>query len=116
MTADRYQISDPQARLWIEDIELKGTQSIFFEQVKPVAMEFFGPILSLLMPVVQQLLQSAVNAAMYRASEATVEPGSLEWAKGTPVRERIARNKRQDEEGLAPLKGEVCDYTDNPDV
>lgn len=66
-TADRYSIPFSQAYAWITDIERKGTQSIFFEQVKPVALDFFAPILSTVMPAIETIVSAAVAAGMIKA-------------------------------------------------
>lgn len=66
-TADRYNIPFSQATAWMGDIERKGTQSIFFEQVKPVALDFFGPILSAIMPAIQSIITAAVTAGVAQA-------------------------------------------------
>ena len=118
MTAERYEISTTNALLWVHDIEEKGTKSIYFEQVKPLAMEFFGPILSVLMPVVEQLLQAAVNATISRSKEigesTTVRGMVRRIDDGFDVaeeREKILRHV-DDPNG----EKEIRVHTDNPDV
>lgn len=65
--ADEHGISLPQASLWIGDIEEKGTQSIYFEQVKPIAMKIIEPVWSMIKPVLEDLARTAYQAALHSA-------------------------------------------------
>jgi hypothetical protein len=66
-TAERYNITTAEALMWIHDIEDKGTKSIFFEQVKPIAQEFFAPILSAVLPAIGDIISAAVAAGIVKA-------------------------------------------------
>jgi hypothetical protein len=75
-TAERYSISTTEALLWIHDIEEKGTQSIFFEQIKPVAIDFFAPILSVVAPALKQIIAAAVVAGIAQARSVNEKEGN----------------------------------------
>lgn len=103
LTANRYQINDPLARLWIHDIEEKGTQSIYFEQVKPVVLDFCGPILSVIMPAIQRLIAAAVAAGIAQSRTINDEDyGTDIGPDGIPI--------RGDDEAEAILR-----HVDDPD-
>lgn len=69
LVANRIGIPVETAEKWIDDILEKGSQSRYFETVKPVATDFFAPILDALMPALKAIAQTVGIAFAERTAQ-----------------------------------------------